>query len=106
MVVAILLMAIAFLLGFFFWLDLSVKRTVNRELQTLASLQCPSCHSQYGIEAAQTARQAYLAHCEEQRKQRPELLINFARRWEVSCPHCNVQMHFHYETGDLRKYTA
>ena len=97
---------VVLVLAFFAWLHYSVQRSVNHQLSTLALLPCPSCGAQFEMEAAQRARQEYLVRCEEQREQRSDLRINFARRWEVTCPRCGARAEFHYETGSLSANAA
>jgi RNase P subunit RPR2 len=87
--------------GFFAWLHYSTQRTTKRQLDILAHLTCHSCGTTYGIEASKKARAEYLEYCAQQRKQRPDLRINFARRWAIHCAKCGARAKFNYESGQL-----
>jgi hypothetical protein len=96
----IIIFAVLFLL-LFASLSLVVGRDLKRQLTTLAGLACPSCARLYGIETARSSREQHLAECREQRRQHPDLRINFARFWNVRCQNCEGITRFHYEESRL-----
>ena len=88
---------LAAVVGFFAWLHYSTKS----QLETLARLPCRSCGATYGIEASQKARAEYFEYCVQRRKERPDLRINFAPRWDIRCPKCGARARFNFESGQL-----
>jgi len=87
----------AFAVGLHFF----VERTHRHQLRTLSESPCPACGTRYGTAAAERARQEYIAHCLEARRQRPDLKINFASYWEIRYASCGAEARFHYETETL-----
>jgi hypothetical protein len=86
---------------FLVWLDQSVEREIGRELKTLGDAPCPCCGDAYGMDTARQARQDYLTRREETRRERPGLLTNFARFWQVQCPRCGAPVQFYFESARL-----
>ena len=101
-----IIIAVLFVVGFAVWLHFSVRRTQRRQLQALSKAACPACGKRYGAEAAERARQDYLARCLETRRQSPHLKINFVRYWEIRCAQCGAEARFHYETESFVTHAA
>jgi hypothetical protein len=101
MVLRLAIIIIAVLGGLAVWLHFIVGRTLRRQLRALAESACRSCGARYGSAAAAQARQEYLARCDEARRQRPDLRINFARFWDARCLQCGSVARFNYETESL-----
>jgi hypothetical protein len=83
------------------WLQRSVRRSIEKDLRTLATSSCPSCARVLGAQVAAAAREQYLTACDEARKAHPTLRINFAREWNVICWNCGAKLRFRFETGRL-----
>lgn len=98
----VLITLAALFVGGIWWLDLRTKQLWLRQLSTLASLRCPECGQVFGQSVAAAAREAFLAQCDEARRQHPNCKINFARSWPVRCPACSSTCEFHYETLQLQ----
>src|SRR5882672_5180048 len=92
---------LAAVVGFFAWLHYWTKQVVTSQLETLARLPCRSCGATYGIEASQKACAEYVEYCIQRRKERPDLRINFAPRWDIRCPKCGARARFNFESGQL-----
>jgi hypothetical protein len=99
--IAVAVVVVLVFAGFFAWLHFATKRIEVHQLESLARLACRSCGRTYGMAASQTARREYIDHCDAQRKQRPDLRINFGRRWDIRCPMCGAKAQFDFETRQL-----
>jgi heterodisulfide reductase subunit C len=101
MTLPIIIAIVVAVVAFGVWLHFSVDRTLGQQLEALGQSACPLCGACYGSAAAERAREEYLTRCHTARREHPDLKINFARFWEVSCPQCGAKARFHYETGKL-----
>ncbi len=97
----VIAIAVAFVAIGVFAFDLFVKSIQRRAVSALAALNCPNCGKPFGQATAVAARTAHIASCEEMRRQRPDLLINFSRVWKVRCQCCDAAAEFHSQTMKL-----
>lgn len=101
LLVPLIIAIVALFVGFVLWLHFYIQRVQRQQLQTLAKSHCPSCSMPFGADAAERARQEYLARCHEARRQRPNARINFVRYWTTHCTQCGAESRFDYETESL-----
>jgi hypothetical protein len=97
----ILFMGLVVFLILIAWASSSAKRHAARALATLTALSCPKCGKAFGSEAANQAREQFLARAFETRKANPHLKINFGHTWTVHCPHCSAEVGFRDDTWTL-----
>ena len=98
--------AVVVIAAFFMWLSNSTRRQIARQLDRLAILPCRSCGVPYGKSTSEEARRAYLQNCRAYAQQRPDLRINFDRRWPVRCSRCGAEAQFQFERGQLEPVLA
>lgn len=98
---AIALVVVVVVVGGLVGVSWSAQRTIRRQLAALAGSSCPSCGNVFGAAVASSARQQYLAACDEMRKANPNLRINLRREWNVVCSQCRAKVTFQFETGSV-----
>lgn len=82
------------IVGFFFCVDVGVRRSQKRSLEILGNSHCPSCDATFGMAAAVAARENYLISCLEMQKKNPGMRFRFSGRWTVACPACGKECEF------------
>src|SRR5258708_4403179 len=92
--------------AFIAWVSSSAKRHISQSLTTLAAISCPKCGSAYGNEAANKAREQFLARARDARKTNPHLHVYFGHTWTVHCPHCGADRGFRDDTRTLQTSMA
>src|SRR5678816_2697062 len=95
----VVIAAVVAVVAFFAWLSNSTRRHIARQLDRLATLPCGSCGVPYGKSASEEARRAYIRKWQAYAQQRPDLRINFDRRWPVHCPECGADAQFQSDSG-------